>query len=230
MCFCDALFSTRRASDGKWWASTVLPPRPVGRPQCESPILPGRMKRREEKGGHGHGHVGGGECGRESWDENGGTGETDLGWAPTILDCRQAARYLNNLVRCVPQVPRPNLERGQNKSGRWREERSGKWANLLILPTLVSRSLSDRVRTVVVARLDGCRFAAVWEWNSGTSQRPAKPTPMSRELHPRPLSGQGALPGSLYSRAGCGWRRERAHRAGDYHPSTSAGHLLHHHR
>lgn len=62
----------------------------VGRPQCESPILPGRMKRGEEKGGHGHGHVEGGVG--ESWDENGGPGETDLGVGPTILDCRQAAR------------------------------------------------------------------------------------------------------------------------------------------
>lgn len=62
----------------------------VGRPQCESPILPGRMKRGEEKGGHGRGHVEGGVG--ESWDENGGPGETDLGVGPTILDCRQAAR------------------------------------------------------------------------------------------------------------------------------------------
>lgn len=154
------------------------------------------MKRREEKGGHGWAWArGGGRGGRESWDENGGPGKRILS-GPDYFGLSPGSE-INNLVWCVPQVPRPNLERGQNKSGRWREERSGKWANLLILPTLVSRSLSDRVRTVVVARLDGCRFAAVWEWNSGTSQRPAKPTPMSRELHPQPLSGQGALPGSL---------------------------------
>lgn len=80
----------------------------------------------------------------------------------------------------------------------------GKWVNSprLILPSLICPIECETVRMGgggSARRLQICGGVGVGRWNFPLSHQGQAHAhaPMSRELHPRPLSCHGALPGSL---------------------------------